>query len=94
MNTSTLYKLKFSRDFNRTFAKLRQKDKDLVETTLGLLALGKKLPASYKNHRLKGKLKDRYDCHVRGDLVLVYEKNEKALILTAIKIGKHSNTLE
>lgn len=87
MKYTTVYKKKF----NKSFKKLNTKDQVLVKQTIWALAMGKRLDATYKNHRLKGNLNGRYDCHVRGGLVLTYEKNEKELILSAIDVGNHSN---
>ncbi|MCI5829587.1 MAG: type II toxin-antitoxin system YafQ family toxin [Spirochaetia bacterium] len=54
------------------------------------LLAGQKLEAKYKDHQLKGKLKDFRDCHVRPDLVLIYSINNENLILNAFRINSHS----
>ncbi|EOH4406687.1 type II toxin-antitoxin system mRNA interferase toxin, RelE/StbE family, partial [Campylobacter jejuni] len=39
---------------------------------------------------LKENLKGIRDYHIRPNLILLYEKNNNELILTALRIGKHS----
>ncbi len=63
-----------------------------IEDVLQRLADDQTLEPKYKDHALKGKLKGLRDCHVRPDVVLIYEKDNNILILTAISIGSHSNT--
>lgn len=67
----------------------RTKGKALKANLKGLEDI-KKNPHKYKDHALKGNLKGIRDCHIRPDLILLYEKNNNELILTALRIGKHS----
>ncbi len=46
------------------------------------------LPAKYKDHALKGEFIGCRDCHIKPDLVLIYEKHENELLL--IRLGSHS----
>ncbi|EAJ1622669.1 type II toxin-antitoxin system YafQ family toxin [Campylobacter upsaliensis] len=46
--------------------------------------------AKYKDHALKGNLKTFRECHIKPDLLLIYQKLEKELILHCINVGKHS----
>lgn len=64
----------------------RTKGKALKANLKGLEDI-KKNPHKYK---LKGNLKGIRDYHIRPNLILLYEKNNNELILTALRIGKHS----
>ena len=55
---------------------------------LRLLASGAPLPASYRDHPLKGPWRGHRDCHLRGDVVLIYERGETFVRL--VRIGSHS----
>ena len=46
----------------------------LVNQIIKKLADGEVLESKYKDHSLKGKLKDFRDCHIEPDLVLIYKK--------------------
>ena len=62
-----------------------------LEKVITLLASGKKLPANYHNHTLKGKWKDFEECHIEPDWLLVYQRNEDTVILHLIRTGKHTD---
>lgn len=54
------------------------------------LASGKKLDARYLDHQLSGELEDYRECHIKNDLLLVYQKHDNILILLLVDIGSHS----
>lgn len=49
---------------------------------------GLSLPEKYRDHALKGDLKDFRDCHIKPDLVLIYTVSDEFVHL--IRIGSHS----
>ena len=76
----------FKRDMKRL---LRSgKDIDKLLSAAGILAEGRSLPPEYKDHILRGKYKNKRDCHVEPDWILIYaiEHNEVVLYRT----GSHS----
>lgn len=79
-----------TKEFIKSFKKLKQKDKDKVKTLLKLLENGEVLPAKYCDHQLKGTLQDFRECHIRGDLLLLYRKKQQILTITAINVGSHN----
>lgn len=51
------------------------------------------LPERYRDHDLKGRdWKDHRECHVHGDLLLVYKLTggENGEIVTSVAIGTHA----
>ena len=50
------------------------------------------LPVNWKDHQLKGNLKQFRECHVggTGDWLLIYEKREKDMVLYLSKTGTHT----
>ena len=50
----------------------------------------KPLPAKYRDHVLKGDLKDLRELHVKPDTLLLYFKIEKSKIVL-VDIGNHNN---
>ncbi|GAA7176564.1 type II toxin-antitoxin system mRNA interferase toxin, HP0892 family [Helicobacter pylori] len=84
------YTLKKSKEFKKGVKKLNKDDLELLRKILNKLLNDEPLESKYKDHALKGNLKGIRDCHIRPDLILLYEKNNNELILTALRIGKHS----
>ena len=61
-----------------------------VDTVIEKLLTGKPLEKKYRDHALVGNYKGCRDCHIRPDLVLIYKKDNDILVLTALRIGTHS----
>ena len=49
----------------------------------------KPLPASFRDHALKGRLKGLRECHIDHDLLLVYQIIEKRLELLLLRLCDH-----
>ena len=49
------------------------------------------LPAKYKPHKLSGKYKGCWECHIQPDWLLVWQQNDKELILLFTNTGTHSD---
>ena len=60
-----------------------------LETVLGLLVTDQSLPPRYRDHPLSGDWVGFRDCHVRPDLVLIYEKPDPDTP-RLVRIGSHS----
>lgn len=84
------YKIQFSKQFKKVFKKLENKDKDQVLHILERLANDEKLEPKYKDHKLKGGYEGFKECHILPDLLLIYQKYEDLLILSAFRLGSHS----
>ena len=85
-----MYKLAYSTSFKKDIKKLSQKDVDATFEVLAKLATGENLDEKFKDHALKGELSHYRDCHIKPDLVLVYQKLNDILVLRAVRIGSHS----
>ena len=53
-----------------------------------LLAAGATLPASLRDHPLKGSPSGYRDCHLRGDMVVIYQTTPD--LVKFVRIGTHS----
>ncbi len=62
-----------------------------IEHTIQLLAEGAKLEKAYKDHQLKGELRQYRECHIKPDLLLIYQREDRDLILILLDIGSHSH---
>ena len=56
-----------------------------------LIALANDLPLAphHRDHMLTGEWKDHRDCHIKPDLVLIYQKPD-ANTLRLVRLGSHS----
>ena len=53
-----------------------------------LLAAGAKLPAGCRDHPLKGSSSGFRDCHLRGDMVVIYQTSPD--LVKFVRIGTHN----
>ncbi len=80
----------FRRDFKReSKGVLRGRLDALLRPILTALAGDDSLPAANRDHPLTGDWDDCRECHVRGDLLLVYRKPDDAT-LQLVRLGSHS----
>ena len=84
------YTTQFERDYKREKKSNSGKGLTLVlEEVLNLLAVDKRMPVKLKDHPLRGEYFGTRECHIKPDLLLIYEKREKS-VLVLIRLGSHS----
>jgi mRNA interferase YafQ len=80
----------FKRDYRR---ESKGQHRTTLETDLfpviDLLANDSPLEARRRDHALTGEWKDHRDCHIKPDLVLIYQKPDSAT-LRLVRLGSHS----
>ncbi len=91
-----MYHIVYAKGFSKSLRKISSSvggKKVIQELTvlLDVLISGKKMPENYRDHQLQGGLKEYRECHIRGDVLVVYKKEESLLIITLIDIGSHSH---
>ncbi len=80
----------FKRDYRREKkGQLGKKLDGLLGAVVSALAADQLLADVNKDHPLRGAWKDHRDCHVKGDLVLIYRKPDAAT-LQLVRLGSHS----
>ncbi|EGN2763654.1 type II toxin-antitoxin system YafQ family toxin [Campylobacter jejuni] len=84
------YEIRVLKEYKKNYKKLTLKEKDLVDEIVYRLSSNETLERKYKDHKLKGEFKELRECHVKPDLLLIYQKQDDKLILTCINIGSHS----
>ena len=97
MNDEHIYTVFPSSNYKKTrkLAIKRGLDMDLLDWAIDQLAQDVPLPANWKDHQLKGNLKQYRECHIdgAGDWLLMYEKRETDMILYLFGTGTHSDLL-
>ena len=80
----------FKRDFKReSKGQYRLALDNLLFPVIEQLACDHTLEARYRDHALSGEWKDHRDCHIKPDLVLIYQK-PNAKIMRLVRLGSHS----
>jgi mRNA interferase YafQ len=70
----------------------RGKPKKKIKEVLKKLIDEEQLDARYKDHKLVGNLKDRRECHIEPDWLLIYKKTSDEIIFE--RTGTHSDLFE
>ena len=45
----------------------------------------------HKPHKLKGEYSGYWECHVKPDLLLIWDESEKLMLLELVRTGTHSD---
>jgi len=91
-----MYSISRTRDFEKSYkrikeaGRLKSRVKESLLAVIDILAQGKKLPPEYKDHQLHGELRHYRECHIKGDLLLIYQIRKQELLLVLVDIGTHS----
>ena len=87
-----MYSIRYSKQFKKDFKRHRHDKPALSEmkSVIACIASGDKLPAKHRNHRLSGEFRHYMECHIRPDLLLVYEIRNEELLLLLLRLGSHS----
>ena len=85
------YAIDYSARFKKSLKKLNAADTQKTLAIVEQLASGKKLPAKNKDHKLTGDHKGMRECHIRPDLLLIYQIKNNNLVLYCFDVGSHSN---
>lgn len=88
-----MYKVLFSNRFEKDIAVCikRGLDAKKLYDTIELLKTQGFLPNKYKPHKLTGQYKGCWECHIQPDWLLVWQQNDKELILLFTNTGTHSD---
>ena len=88
---------KKTNDFVKDWEKISRSGKHdlngVKEAMLLLIANDAPLPAEWRDHKLKGEYEDMRECHVKGDLLLVYQvydDDDDGGLVTFLDVGTHS----
>lgn len=91
------YRVVTSRRYRSAFRKIIKSgmcSRAQIESVVVSIAKGETLEARYKDHELKGEWKGYRECHIRPDVLLVYQIQDDVLILLLVDIGSHAQLFE
>jgi mRNA interferase YafQ len=82
------YQVKYSSQFKKDLKSFAHKSKILEELqqVIKTIMNGEQLPVRYLDHNLKGKMLGKRECHIKPDILLVYEIIDDDLILLLLRL--------
>ncbi len=88
-----MYSIKFTYKFRKDVKRCEKRGRDLslLRNAVDILARTGTLPSEYKPHKLSGKFKNRMECHIQPDWLLVWMQNDDELVLLFTDTGTHSD---
>ena len=83
----------FKKDFRRILAQPRHAGDmpQLLQTILTFLVSDQSLPKQFRDHALTGNWKDYRECHIKPDLLLIYQQFPNIDVLELIRLGSHAD---
>ncbi|MCD8225341.1 MAG: type II toxin-antitoxin system YafQ family toxin [Clostridiales bacterium] len=86
------YEVKFTTQFKKDLklAKKQNKDLDKLFEIVDQIANDLPLDSKYRDHDLTGNYVSYRECHVEPDWLLIYKKDDIALVLLLYRLGSHS----
>lgn len=79
----------FKKDFKR--CKKRGYDISVFNKLIDELARNGKLQAKYRPHKLIGNYKNRWECHLKPDWLLIWEQDEDSKTIYLDRTGTHND---
>ena len=89
-----MYKVVLSRRYKNAFKRFSQHrnfDNKVLEEIIATLARGEKLSPKHHDHQLTGELRDNRECHIKNNILLMYQKHENILVLLLVNLGTHDD---
>jgi mRNA interferase YafQ len=88
-----MYRIITSKTFEKDVARCAKRGLklNLLFEVINLLGESGSLPPVYKPHILSGKLQGFWECHIKGDWLLLWSKNEDQKIISLARTGSHSD---
>ncbi len=88
--------IRFSSKFKKDFKKVKKQsdsgyNENEFKKVLQDLQNGKPLDEKFLDHPLQGEYKGCRECHLKPDLLLIYEIHDNILELLLLRIGSHSD---
>ncbi|HVN97196.1 MAG TPA: type II toxin-antitoxin system YafQ family toxin [Syntrophorhabdaceae bacterium] len=86
-----VYTKQFHKDIKR-MQRAGNKDMEKLKRVVTALIEEEPLDKSYRDHPLKGPFKDRRECHLAPDRLLVYKLDKKEIVFE--RTGSHADLFE
>jgi mRNA interferase YafQ len=86
------YTVDFTNSFKRDVVNCEKSNRDLelLRTAIKILATEGKLPPEYKPHKLENNFSGYWECHIKGDWLMLWKQTESTLTLLLTNTGTHA----
>lgn len=90
------YSLRYTGEYKRSrrMYKRRGCNEVLLDDVIKILLNSEQLPQKYRKHNLDGEYKGCFECHLADNMLLIWQQNDKKMVLTLINIGTHSELFD
>ena len=88
-----MYEVRITKTFRKDTERCRKRgyDMELLKRAIRLLEAEGSLPASYRPHKLSGNYEGCWECHLKGDWLLIWEQDDVSLTLLFTDTGTHAD---
>jgi mRNA interferase YafQ len=88
-----MYNISFGSKFKRDFKTVQKRGYPIhqIEEVFQILEKDGKLPEKYLSHKLSGSYINCWECHIRPDWLLVWERDEILKEIKLVRTGTHSD---
>lgn len=85
------YDIDTTSKYKKQRKKLDAKSQKLLDDVINKLANGEVLDEKYRDHKLSGEYHECRECHIRPNLLLIYQKQNDVLVLLCVAVGSHGD---
>ena len=86
--------VRYSTSFKKDLKKISKQSEKVEKVTATIKILREKgvdgIPAEMKPHYLKGKYKGCLECHIEGDLLIIWIQEDDEKVIYLMRLGSHS----
>jgi mRNA interferase YafQ len=88
-----MFTIKTTKQFDKEVKLCIKRGYDIskLKEAMHILAETGTLPSKYKPHKLSGNYDNCWECHIKGDWLLIWLQNDTELTLLFINTGTHSD---
>jgi len=88
-----MYNIQYTNRFKKDYKLCTKRglNIELLKEVIVILEATGTLPPKYKPHPLKGKFQEFMECHIQPNWLLVWQQNDKELILLFTNTGTHAD---
>jgi mRNA interferase YafQ len=87
----------YTKQFKKDIKKIEKSGKSEIEklkTVILFLTKGNRLDRKYKDHELIGNFRNRRECHIEPDWLLIYKVDKKEKVIIFERTGSHAYLFE
>ena len=89
-----MYEIRLTKSFRKSLKRIvrsgqHKSIEDELIDVLGTISKKHDLPRRYKDHALKGEYSGYSECHLKPDLLLIYQIDTRENVVYAVDIGSH-----